>query len=128
ALPHTLTSGLARHGVAQQVAARIGSLPPGSSVFAAMLGVNPVRYLLSRYGALSTLSPANTNLLTGREFFPGLISGPFHDGLILVFAVSAVLGLIAAIVSLARGDTRASAEAVQPKTGAPVTPATEARS
>ena len=30
---------------------------------------------------------------------PNLISGPFHDGLVLVFAVSAALGVIAAIVS-----------------------------
>jgi len=128
ALPRTLTSGLAQHGVTQQVAARVGSLPPGSSMFAAMLGINPVHYLLSRYGTLSTLTPANTSLLTGREFFPDLISGPFHDGLILVFAVSAVLGLIAAIVSLTRGDTRAPAEAELPVTGAAVTSAAEARS
>jgi hypothetical protein len=63
-----------------------------------------VHYLLSQHGALAPLTPANRALLTGREFFPNLISGPFHDGLILVFAVSAVLGLIAAIVSLMRGS------------------------
>ena len=57
-----------------------------------MLGVNPVRYLLSRHGAPSPLTPANRDLLTGREFFPNLISGPFHDGLVLVFAVSAARG------------------------------------
>jgi hypothetical protein len=110
ALPRTLSSGLAQHGVTHQVAAQIGSLPPVSSLFAAMLGVNPVRYLLSQQGALSSLTPANQNLLTGREFFPGLISGPFHDGLVLVFAVSAALGLIAAIVSLMRGPTKLAAE------------------
>jgi MFS family permease/nicotinamidase-related amidase len=105
-LPHTLTSGLARHGVTHHVAAQIGSLPPVSSLFAAMLGVNPVHYLLSQHGALSSLTPANRNLLTGREFFPDLISGPFHDGLVLVFAVSAALGTIAAIVSLMRGSSK----------------------
>ncbi|HEY3879731.1 MAG TPA: hypothetical protein VGM12_14155 [Trebonia sp.] len=75
-----------------------------------MLGVNPVQHLLSRYGALSSLTPANRSLLTGREFFPGLISGPFHDGLVLVFAVSAALGLIAAVVSLMRGGGTPPAE------------------
>jgi hypothetical protein len=35
ALPRTLTSGLAQHGVAYHVAAQIGSLPPVSSLFAA---------------------------------------------------------------------------------------------
>jgi hypothetical protein len=110
ALPHTLTNGLAQHGVSHQVATQIGSLPPVSSLFAAMLGVNPVRYLLSQHGALSSLTPANRSLLTGREFFPDLISGPFHDGLILVFAVSAALGVIAAIVSLTRGSSQPAAQ------------------
>src|SRR5450756_3153096 len=35
-----------------------------------MLGENPVRYLLSQHGAPSSLTQANRNLLTGREFFP----------------------------------------------------------
>jgi hypothetical protein len=117
ALPRTLTSGLAQHGVTHHVAAQIGSLPPVSSLFAAMLGVNPVHYLLSRHGALSSLTPSDRNLLTGREFFPELISGPFHDGLVLVFAVSAALGVIAAMVSLMRGSTKPPAE-----TAAAVTP------
>jgi MFS family permease len=123
ALPRTLTSGLAQHGVTHQVAAQIGSLPPVSSLFAAMLGANPVRHLLSQYGALTSLTQASRNLLTGREFFPDLISGPFHDGLVLVFAVSAALGVIAAIVSLTRGSSQPSAE-----TGAAVTAAAGARS
>jgi MFS family permease len=67
ALPRTLTIGLARRGVTHHVAAQIGSIPPVSSLFAALLGVNPVHYLLSRYGALSPLTPANRNLLTGRD-------------------------------------------------------------
>jgi len=123
ALPHTLTNGLAQHGVSHQVAAQIGGLPPVSSLFSAMLGVNPVHYLLSQHGALSSLTPANRNLLTGREFFPNLISGPFHDGLVLVFAVSAALGVIAAVVSLMRGSSEPPTE-----TEAAVTPAAGARS
>jgi MFS family permease len=123
ALPRTLTSGLAQHGVTHHVAAQIGSLPPVSSLFAAMLGVNPVHHLLSQHGALSSLTQANRNLLTGREFFPDLISGPFHDGLVLVFAVFAALGMFAAIVSLTRGSSKPAAE-----TEAAVTPVAAARS
>jgi hypothetical protein len=98
-----------------------------------MLGVNPVHYLLSQHGALSSLTQANRNLLTGRQFFPNLISGPFHDGLVLVFAVSAALGVIAAIVSLLRGSSTPPAEAAPaeaaPAEAAPaVTPAAEVRS
>jgi hypothetical protein len=122
ALPRTLTSGLAAHGVSHQVAAQVGSLPPVSSLFAAMLGVNPVHYLLSQHGTLSSLTSANRNLLTGRKFFPNLISGPFHDGLVLVFAVSAGLGVIAAVVSLMRGTGEPPAE-----TAAVATPVAQAR-
>jgi len=125
-LSRTLTNGLAQHGVSHQVAVQIGGLPPVSSLFAAMLGVNPVHYLLSEHGALSSLTQANRNLLTGREFFPELISGPFHDGLILVFAVSAGLGVIAAIVSLMRGSGKPTAETESVATPAAQVPGAEA--
>jgi hypothetical protein len=94
-----------------------------------MLGVNPVHYLLSQHGALSSLTPTNRDLLTGREFFPSLISGPFHDGLVLVFAVSAALGVIAAIVSLMRGTSRppAGTEAVAVPERRPATVAPDLR-
>ena len=109
-LPTTLTSGLTRHGVAPAIASRIGNLPPVSSLFASLLGVNPVQYLLSAEGALSSLSESDRRILTGRAFFPTLISGPFHDGLVVVFAVSAALGIVAAVVSMLRGTGRPPAE------------------
>ena len=90
-LPRTLTSGLARHGVPHAAAAHIGSLPPVASLFAAVLGVNPLQHLLAAYGALTALPAANRQVITGRAFFPDLISGPFHQGLVVVFAVAAAL-------------------------------------
>ena len=74
-----------------------------SSLFAAVLGVNPVQHLLSAQGVLSTLPAASQQILTGKVFFPGLISGPFHHGLIVVFGVAAGLAGVAAIASLFRG-------------------------
>ncbi|MER8057873.1 MULTISPECIES: hypothetical protein [unclassified Streptomyces] len=44
-LAHTLAAGLHQQGVPAAVAARVGGLPPVSSLFAAQLGVNPVRHL-----------------------------------------------------------------------------------
>jgi hypothetical protein len=41
-LPRALTGGLQRLGVPHGIAHQIGSLPPVSSLFAAVLGVNPV--------------------------------------------------------------------------------------
>ena len=46
-LPHTLTAGLQQQGVPAHVAAQVGGLPPVSSLFAALLGVNPVQHLLA---------------------------------------------------------------------------------
>ena len=102
-LPKTLTSGLQSQGVAHSLAQQIGSLPPVSSLFAAVLGVNPVQHLLASAHALSSLSPADQRVLTGREFFPQLISAPFHHGLTVVFAVAAGLSVLAAFASLLRG-------------------------
>ena len=102
-LPQTLTSGLRHQGVHDAVAHQIGSLPPVSSLFAAVLGVNPVQHLLASRGVLPSLPAASQRVLTGRQFFPALISGPFHHGLMIVFAVAAGLAAIAALASLLRG-------------------------
>ncbi|HXW88589.1 MAG TPA: MFS transporter [Streptosporangiaceae bacterium] len=102
-LPQTLTRGLTMHGVPAAVAHQIGSLPPVSSLFAAVLGVNPVQHLLAVRGVLSSLPAAGRSILTGRVFFPELISGPFHHGLIVVFSVATGLAAIAAVASLLRG-------------------------
>ncbi len=109
-LPHTLTTGLRQQGVPPSVAAQVGSLPPVSSLFAAQLGVNPIQHLLQPSGVLSTLTTAQRNSLTGREFFPDLISGPFHSGLVVVFAFAAALALLAALASLFRGGRPVVAE------------------
>jgi MFS family permease len=107
-LPHTLTGGLHQQGVPTAVAAHVGSLPPVSSLFAAQLGINPVQHLLAPTGVLSSLTPAQRGTLTGREFFPALISGPFHTGLIVVFGFGVALSLLAALASLLRGRVPAS--------------------
>jgi MFS family permease len=102
-LPRTMTAGLVRYGVPYPVAHQAASLPPVSSLFATVLGVNPVQHLLAPSGALSALPAATQSILTGREFFPRLISAPFHQGLVVVFAVAAALAAVAACASLLRG-------------------------
>jgi MFS family permease len=101
-LPQTLTDGLRAHGVPAGLAHDVGSLPPVSSLFAALLGENPVAHLLGPEG-LVHLSAAGREVLTGTEFFPRLLSAPFHAGLTVVFGVAAGLSLIAALASLLRG-------------------------
>ncbi|WP_329138578.1 MFS transporter [Streptomyces sp. NBC_01476] len=102
-LPHTLAGGLQQQGVPAHVATQVGSLPPVSSLFAAQLGVNPIQHLLQPTGTLTHLTAAQRQTLTGHEFFPSLIAGPFHSGLVIVFAFGATLAFLAAIASLLRG-------------------------
>jgi MFS family permease len=103
-LPKALTSGLVRQGVPHQAALHVGSLPPTSSLFAALLGVNPLQHALAASGfSLSLLPRANQILITGREFFPHLISGAFHNGLSEVFIFSTGLAILAGLASLMRG-------------------------
>jgi ABC-type lipoprotein release transport system permease subunit len=68
-----------------------------------VLGVNPLGHLLAAHGGLATLPAAARQTLTGREFFPSLISGPFQHGLIVVFAFATVLSALAALASALRG-------------------------
>ncbi|HXA61391.1 MAG TPA: MFS transporter [Streptosporangiaceae bacterium] len=102
-LPKTLTTGLQQQGVPYGIAHQVGTLPPVSSLFAAFLGVNPVQHLLAPSGVLSSLPTAHQQILTGRQFFPDLISGPFHQGLVVVFSAAAALAVLAALASLLRG-------------------------
>jgi MFS family permease len=110
-LPKALTSGLTAQGVPLATATSIAHLPPVSTVFAAMLGYNPVQSLLAPTGLLHTLPAANVATLTGKTFFPNLISAPFHHGLTIVFTAAALMSLAGAAVSWMRGKkTTESAE------------------
>jgi MFS family permease len=98
-LPTSLSAGLMAHHVPTGTAQQIANLPPVGSLFAAFLGYNPVAQLLAPSGVLKTLPPADASALTGKDFFPQLVSGPFHDGLIVVFIAAAIMMLIAALAS-----------------------------
>jgi len=102
-LPRTLSSGLTAQGVPASVATQVSHLPPVSTLFAALLGYNPVRTLLAPSGVLAKLPAHNVAVLTGRQFFPHLITAPFHHGLVIVFTAAAIMSLIGALVSLLRG-------------------------
>ena len=117
-LPPALTKGLTAQGVPLAQAVSVAHLPPVSTVFAALLGYNPVQNLLAPSGLLHTLPAGNVATLTGRQFFPSLISGPFHHGLTIVFAAAALMSLLGAAVSWLRGGMTPAAQPPEP---APVT-------
>jgi MFS family permease len=102
-LPATLAHGLTAQGVPASAAAKVAHLPPTATVFGAFLGYNPVHALLGPSGVLARLPHARTAYLTGRSFFPGLISGPFAAGLHEAFDFAIAAMLIAAAASWLRG-------------------------
>ena len=109
-LPHALYTGLTAHGVAAADATRISHLSPVSTLFASLLGANPVRALLGNH-ALASLTHAQVAALTGRHFFPSLISPAFAGALTAALRFSFVAYVIAAAASWLRGGTyRWSAE------------------
>ena len=103
-LPPAFTAGLRAQRVPLAAATTIAHLPPVSALFAALLGYNPVRTLLAPTGALRSLPRSNVAALTGRQFFPDLIPGPFHHGLVIVFTAAAAMALAGALISTMRGS------------------------
>jgi MFS family permease len=102
-LPRTLYAGLRAQGVPVAAAAHVATLPPVSTLFSALLGYNPVKSMLAPTGALAQIPARNAAVLTGNEFFPHLISGPFHHGLDIVFTAAIAMSVLGALISLLRG-------------------------
>ncbi|MDX3352748.1 MFS transporter [Streptomyces sp. ME01-24h] len=101
-LPRTLESGLRANGVPAGTAEQVAGLPPVSTLFATFLGDNPIGHLLGP-GLLATLPEHQAHTLTGTGFFPALVAGPFHHGLVTVFGAATAMALIAALASALRG-------------------------
>src|ERR1700757_282685 len=98
-LPGALSTGLQQQGVSASVAHDVANLPPVGSLFAAFLGFNPIGELLAPSHALQQPG-VDADVLTGKELFPQLISGPFHAGLTVVFLAAAIMMVIGALASV----------------------------
>jgi MFS family permease len=108
-LPRALSSGLRAHGLGAGVAHHVAQLPPVSILFAAFLGYNPMAHLIGTR-TLASLPAPDRAALTGRAFFPHLISAPFRSGLHEAFAFAVLACLVAAGASLMRGGRYHHAE------------------
>jgi MFS family permease len=116
-LPHTLQSGLMAHGVGAADAHRVAQLPPVATLFASFLGYNPMATLLGPH-VLHGLPAGQAQVLTGRSFFPHLISGPFHTALVYAFVFAIAACLVAAVACLLRGGKYHHAEGTIPAAAA----------
>jgi MFS family permease len=101
-LPSALHDGLVAHGVPDADATRASHLPPVATLFASFLGYNPIQTLLGP-DVLHHVSAAQAHELTGRSFFPQLISGPFASALDVAFTFALVACIVAAVASALRG-------------------------
>jgi MFS family permease len=117
-LPGALFHGLTAQGVSASVATGVSHLPPVGSLFAAFLGYNPMAQLL---GPAAHQLPHHTYVyLTGRSFFPRLISAPFHKGLGEAFDFAFAACAFGAIASLLRGGRYIHGQDDPQPTGEPV--------
>jgi MFS family permease len=115
-LPKALFSGLTTHGVPASAAHVAANLPPVGNLFAAFLGYNPIASLLKAFHLMTVLPAKDIATLTGKAFFPHLISEPFHSGLIIVFVTAAILSVIGAVASILAGGKYMHVDTVPVKT------------
>jgi hypothetical protein len=101
-LPSAMFGGLTSQGVPAAQAHAVANLPPIGTLFAAFLGFNPIQQLLGS-AAHAHISAAHFHFLTGRSFFPHLITAPFGHGLHLAFGIAAAMCFVGAMFSMLRG-------------------------
>ena len=100
---HTeLVQGLLGQGVSSADANRVAHLPAVSTLFASLLGFNPLEHLLGAH-ALSALTPAAHATVISRSYFPSIISGAFHNGLRTACNFSIICCVLAAVAGVLRG-------------------------
>ncbi len=117
-LPASMFGGLVAQGVPASAAAPISHLPPIGVLFASFLGYNPMQQLLGPL--LSRLPASHAAYVAGREFFPHLITAPFHAGLGIAFGFAIAANVIAAVASALtgrRGPAPCPARAARVRTG-----------
>ena len=100
--PPVLYQGLIAHGVSPSQATQLSQLAAVGYLFAAFLGYNPLQTLLGPQ-VLNALPVHDAASLVSKDFFPRLIAGPFHSGLVVVFGFALVMCIMAAMASWLRG-------------------------
>ena len=100
-LPGTMQHGLVAQGVSPRGRPPHLAAAAGRPAVGSFLGYNPMHELLGP--SLQHLSNAQAAHLTGREFFPALISQSFSDGLHEAFDFAIACCLVAAAASWFRG-------------------------
>lgn len=103
--PKALASSLTGVGAGGLMQA-LSAIPPTGALFAAFLGYNPVSSILSSLPAavVGAIPSQTLATLTGRTWFPSMLSQALMPSLRLSFILGAVLCAIAAVLSAMRGE------------------------
>jgi EmrB/QacA subfamily drug resistance transporter len=100
--PIALAKGLGAFALPPALVHGLAKLPPTATLFAALLGYNPMAHLIPA-PVLHALPKAQSAVLVGERFFPHMIGSTFMTALREVFEFAMAVSLIAGIASLLRG-------------------------
>jgi MFS family permease len=103
--PEAMTASLTSIG-AVYLAPALSNIPPTAALFSAFLGYNPVDAILTALPAplVAHIPQATLNTLTGTTWFPQTLQDAFVPSLRTSFYIGAILSVIAAILSVLRGE------------------------
>ncbi len=104
-LPSALYTSLVGAGVPAQLAQQASSIPPTGALFAAFLGYDPVRSILSSLPptVAASIPPQAISVIEAKSWFPSTIAPPFITSLHVTFYIGAALSVFAALSSALRG-------------------------
>ncbi|PYB68081.1 MFS transporter [Thermoplasma sp. Kam2015] len=113
-LPSTLSSALSSVGAGILIP-YLTKLPPTSALFAAFLGYDPVRTMLSYLppSLTASISPSAINAMESRTWFPYALAPALMNSLSVSFYIGAGLSVFAALLSAFRGKRYINPEAMK---------------
>ncbi len=107
-LPSAIYSSLVSAGFPVTIAEEVSKIPPTAALFAAFLGYNPMKVVLSSLpqGVVSSITssdPSGVSVVLSNTWFPKVIAPPFMYALRFTLVISSIIVLVAAVASAMRG-------------------------
>jgi len=101
ALSASISSALTKVGVPSDVVSELTRIPPAYALFAAFMGYDPMKFLMSQAGV--DLPSSVYAAVTKPTFFPSAIAPAMATGFIYAYHIAAIMAFTAAVFSYLRG-------------------------
>jgi MFS family permease len=101
ALSTSISSALIKVGVPSDVVSELTRIPPAYALFAAFMGYDPMKFLMSQAGV--DLPGSVYAAVTKPTFFPSAIAPAMATGFIYAYHIAAIMAFTAAVFSYLRG-------------------------